>query len=316
MKVGIIILNYNTASDTEQCIASIKKTTTVPYEVIIVDGGSTDNSYDILSKKYMYDRYVKLIKTLRNEGYSFGNNIGISEAVKDGCDYLLISNPDIIYYQNSIDHMCHSLVSNPDCGIIGPSCASLDQNESQLFRKIYDDKLYIFSKKPLRYFTKLFPMFNTEYNPIQKGVYKFYGMVRGCCFLISAQLFNKMNFFDDNIFLYSEEWIIAKKLQRENLLCGCDFDAKVLHKEATSTRKEGTAFQTKHLYLSSFYYMKVYNKSSRFLLYIYFMQNIIAFLLKAIKDKSYLRMLPNFVRANLKLLKSSRNINDKNNRIR
>ena len=292
--LGIIILDYNTVEDTKECINSIIKTTNCDYRIYVVDAGAADGM-PIPPDEIDYEK-VSLIRLDKNGGYSYGNNVGIKKAVEDGCEYILISNPDIVYYKNSIDHMYQTLINDSEIGVIGPSCKSLDREESQLLRKAYNDVLYLFSKKPLIYIQRILPFFRTEYPypKKRKGIYKFKGMVRGCCFILSADLFSKMGYFDDNVFLYCEEWIIAKKLQKYNLYCGCDFESKVLHKEATSTNKVGNAFKTYHLYLSAYYYMKFYNHSSDFMLNLYYMQNKRVFKTRAEKNSSYKELLEKF----------------------
>lgn len=292
--IGVIILNYNTAKDTIECINSIISTTKETVHIYVVDGGSTDNSVSVL-KQYRSDRYT-LIECHDNLGFARGNNIGIKRAIDEGCEFILISNPDIVYSQNSIDHMLQTLKTDPTIGIVGPACKSLDQEESQLLRKTYNDFLYLCSKKPFVHLQNVLPFLRTEfpYPKERKGVYKFCGMVRGCCFMLSSKLFGKMNYFDEHTFLYCEEWILANKLQSYQLYCACDFDSRVLHKEATSTNQKGSAFKAFHLYLSSFYYMKLYNKSSRILLAIYYLQNYVVFNSRARRNENYRALLKNF----------------------
>lgn len=311
--VGIIILNYNTSFDTLECIKSIKKTTKIKYHIYIIDGNSNDDSCEVLSQ--VVDELTSFVSLKVNNGYSYGNNEGIKCAIEDGCDYILISNPDVIYYENCIDNMLHNLQCDNSIGIIGPSCASLDEDESQLLRKLYNDFLYICSKKPISYLNKICKKMNTEYDypKERKKIFKFEGMVRGCCFMIPTYLLKKINLFDDNVFLYCEEWILAKKLKNLGLKCACDFSAKALHKEATSTNLKGNAFKTYHLYLSSFYYMKCYNKSLKFFLLFYYISNIIVFSIRAAQNDDYKKLLRKFVISNSRLLLSDREpINVKN----
>ena len=298
--LGIIILNYNTFEDVLETIKSIKESTNVSYKIYVVDNCSSDGSYDKLYQHYIDDNEVKVINTNYNGGYSYGNNVGIKEACKDRCDYLLISNPDVVYYDKSIDTMLESLKSNNKIGVIGPSTPSLDQEESQLLRKVYTPKVYFFSKKPFLYLARVFKSLRTEYDypsPKRKKPFLFKGMVRGCCFIISKDLFKKMAFFDDNIFLYSEEWIIAKKLSDKGYYCAYEPNSKALHKEATSTKQVGTGFQSFHLYLSSFYYMKRYTRCSILYLFFMFVQNIVSYTIKAVMDRSYRKLYKKFLKA-------------------
>lgn len=303
--LGIIILNYNTPYDVIDCVDSIIKTTESDYHIYIVDNRSTDNSYELLKSELSMD-CITIIQANENGGFSAGNNIGIRKAIEDGCELILVSNPDVIYFERTIDTMVEDICQNPKVGAVGPSTPSLDEAESQLLRKIYDTRTFLCSKKPLWYVSKIVKQMKTEYtypdyetNPL----FCFPGMVRGCCFIMKSKVFEKIGLFDEHVFLYSEEWIIAKKLQRQGLLCGFDNRIKALHKEATSTKQSGSAFQSYHLYLSSFYYMKYYSDAGKLWIRFFYLQNICNYLLKSILDKQYRALFRKFVREQNKLLK-------------
>ncbi len=313
--IGIVILNYNTFEDVVDCVSSIRASTHTEYKIYIVDNMSTDDSFMNLSDEFENRNDVIIISSDKNGGYSYGNNIGIKAAIQDGCDYILISNPDIVYYDSAIDEMKNYLVEHDDVAIVGPSCKSLDAEESQLFRKVYTDKLYTFSRKPLSVFAKIFKSLRTEYDKPDGDDFVFNGMVRGCCFLLSSETFEKIEFFDANVFLYAEEWILAKKITDLGYKCACDFKAKVLHKEATSTNKKGNAFKTYHLYLSEFYYMKVYNKSAYAILFFYYLSNLTVFFLRSIFKKDYRKMMKAFYKASKRLMFGSRSADDAKNKI-
>ena len=302
--LGIIILNYNTANDVKLSICSIKKATTICYKIYIVDNCSTDDSLGVLTKLYEQDNSVVIIAANSNGGYSCGNNIGIKAAIADECDYILVSNPDVIYYEHSIDQMFEDITSNGNIGVIGPSCASLDQEESQLIRKTYTKKLYLLSKKPMKYLTAFFPNLKSEYSEdnLKKDLFLFDGMVRGCSFMISAELFSKMGLFDENVFLYSEEWIIAKKLHRLSKVCAFDGKSHILHKEATSTKQNGNGFQSFHLYLSAFYYLKKYLLCNGVELLAVAIFNIVAYSIKSMVTAAYRRLFVKFAKQQIRLL--------------
>lgn len=50
-EVSIIIPNYNCLSFLPACLASIRAQKDVPYEIIIVDDGSTDGSIEWLKRE-------------------------------------------------------------------------------------------------------------------------------------------------------------------------------------------------------------------------------------------------------------------------
>lgn len=104
-KLGIIILNYNTWRETVTCVDSIKKYTSNPYVIYVIDNKSVDDSLENLRLKYKQEKDVIVIESEVNKGYSAGNNIGIKRAIADACDILFIVNSDIEILNNAFGQM-------------------------------------------------------------------------------------------------------------------------------------------------------------------------------------------------------------------
>ena len=70
----MIIPVYNTAQYLDKCLASVINQTFLPYEIILVDDGSTDGSDKICDKYSLEYSFVKTIH-LKNGGtlYEFYN---------------------------------------------------------------------------------------------------------------------------------------------------------------------------------------------------------------------------------------------------
>ena len=100
-KIGVVVLNYMTFESTIECIDSLKKFNDNRVNIYIIDNCSTNNSYDILNEKYLNDNKIEVIKNEFNGGYAAGNNVGVKKALEDNCDYIIISNNDIIFLENS-----------------------------------------------------------------------------------------------------------------------------------------------------------------------------------------------------------------------
>lgn len=80
-KLSIIILNYNNKNIIFKSINSLLKYNTYyNYEIIVVDNGSTDGSYELLEKKYK--NKIKLLKNTKN-GCSSGRNLGVSASSRE-----------------------------------------------------------------------------------------------------------------------------------------------------------------------------------------------------------------------------------------
>ncbi|MEE0887750.1 MAG: glycosyltransferase [Candidatus Saccharimonadaceae bacterium] len=77
--VSIIIPVYNTAKFLPRCLDSVIRQTYRNLEIIIVDDGSTDNSYDIAKQYTQKDPRIKLIHQ-KNQGLSGARNTGITKS--------------------------------------------------------------------------------------------------------------------------------------------------------------------------------------------------------------------------------------------
>ena len=74
--VSIIVPVYNTESYLEKCLNSILNQTYKNIEVIIIDDGSTDNSYKILQEFQNKDKRIILLHQ-DNSGQGVARNKGI-----------------------------------------------------------------------------------------------------------------------------------------------------------------------------------------------------------------------------------------------
>ncbi len=90
-RIAVVILNWNGKKDTLACLASLKDQTHSPYEIIVVDNGSTDGSLEAIREAFPQ---VHRIESKTNLGCAEGNNLGIRCALERGADYLLLLNND------------------------------------------------------------------------------------------------------------------------------------------------------------------------------------------------------------------------------
>lgn len=87
--LSIIILNYNNKNIIFKSLNSLLKFNDIyNYEIIVVDNGSTDGSYELLKKNYA--NKIKVVQNKKN-GCSSGRNLGVSHASKK---YLMFLDSD------------------------------------------------------------------------------------------------------------------------------------------------------------------------------------------------------------------------------
>ena len=94
-KISIIVPVYNTEKYISECINSLLSQTYNNYEIIIIDDGSTDNSYKICKDYEKKHKKIKLYSQ-KNSGVSSARNLGIK-----------VSSGDFIIFVDSDDY-CNS----------------------------------------------------------------------------------------------------------------------------------------------------------------------------------------------------------------
>ncbi|MEC1719111.1 glycosyltransferase family 2 protein [Schinkia azotoformans] len=300
--IGIVILNYKTWEDTIACIESIQKTTNCNYKIYVVDNKSPDDSYKQLQAALGNNNKVTLIEADRNGGYSAGNNVGIKLALNDGAEAVLLSNSDIIFYENSIDIINEYIKKNPQVGIVGPKVILQDGRIQHFVRENYTFYNYIFSKKPfvnLDFFGINNKTMNKNYK-YEKEL-QFSGILSGCCIALTKNYFKKCGLLDENVFLYYEEAIMSYKAQKYNLLTCLLPESKVLHKSSVSIGNKQSAFSRYHRYYSSMYFLRKYVKINILEYSLVFIINFMPFLINSINKKEYRKMLKTFIKESKRL---------------
>ena len=110
IKISVIIPIYNTSKYLTECLDSIMNQTFRGFEIIMIDDGSTDRSYEIaLDYKKKDDRFI-LIRT-DNRGQSAARNMGLDNAkgeyiyFLDSDDYLSSNALEILYNKAKNDDL-------------------------------------------------------------------------------------------------------------------------------------------------------------------------------------------------------------------
>ena len=116
--LAIIVLNWNGADDTLNCVESLQQQTLRP-EIIIVDNNSSDDSVERFEdhiKSQKKDAPI-LIKNSQNLGFAGGINTGLVHARKQGFEYIGVLNPDAIADKHWLKSLYTELTSHPSAGI-------------------------------------------------------------------------------------------------------------------------------------------------------------------------------------------------------
>jgi glycosyltransferase involved in cell wall biosynthesis len=111
-KVSIIMPSFNQGQFLESSIHSVLEQDYPNIEYIIVDGGSKDNSLEIIKK---YKDHLAWWASEKDKGHADALNKGFSHATGEILAWL---NSDDIYFPNAVSEAVSILTNHPDVGMV------------------------------------------------------------------------------------------------------------------------------------------------------------------------------------------------------
>lgn len=115
--VVAVILNWNNAADTIECLRSVADLDYPNVRILVVDNGSTDGSASRIRNEHPD---VQIIETGKNLGYAGGNNIGLARAMEEDPHYILLLNNDVTVDTCCLTHLVGAGEHDLDVAFLGP----------------------------------------------------------------------------------------------------------------------------------------------------------------------------------------------------
>ncbi|HFB52652.1 MAG TPA: glycosyltransferase, partial [Anaerolineae bacterium] len=117
-RVSIIIPVFNKVALTEKCLSALYANTepTVPFEVIIVDNGSTDDTPQFLQTAQTQYPNLRVISNAENVGFARACNQGAQAAAGE---FILFLNNDTEVQPGWLAAMLNTIQSNPNAAVVG-----------------------------------------------------------------------------------------------------------------------------------------------------------------------------------------------------
>ncbi len=157
--------------------AELRRRSGKTMEVIVVSNGSTDGTYELLSKM----SGVKFINEPKALGYPGAANVGVAAAVGD---LIVVVNNDIEFEPSVFADLVDSYYKTPNCGAIGPRILSMDLSIQEVGAFIAGDGNSFGFGRGQR----------SSYNAVEQTQRVDY--VSGCFLCMSRSDFNALGGFD------------------------------------------------------------------------------------------------------------------------
>lgn len=257
--ISVVIVTYNSATTINSCLNSIISLNS-GVEIVVVDNNSQDETVKILQG---FKDKITLVISPENLGFSKANNLGVKQSLGQ---YLVFLNPDTkLLTKNGLNDIVGTLEKNEGFGLIGPKLLYASSKSRKTVRNLPTVSRAI-----------------AEYILGKTGTYDFYipdssdlsevESVLGACMVISREVFDKVQGFDEKYFLYFEDIQLCKDVGKLGLKIGFLPRVEVVHIEGVS----GQGIKTSESLIKS---AKIYHGLCEYFL----IQNIIR--LGALKDR-------------------------------
>jgi GT2 family glycosyltransferase len=128
--VGVMILNYNGKEWLPPLLDSLREDIYDNKKIYLVDNGSEDESVEATLDLYPE---VTIIRMAGNLGYPAAYNLAMPYAWKDGCEYVIWSNNDILVEPGCLKRLVRAGETDPSIGVIGPGLLAWGSDEVNSF---------------------------------------------------------------------------------------------------------------------------------------------------------------------------------------
>jgi GT2 family glycosyltransferase len=245
--LSIIIVCFKGWDRLIKCLDSLNTYTGETYkcEVIVVDNNSGEDRIFEIEKRFPRFRFIH---NPVNGGFAHGCNLGAKNAIGE---FFLFLNPDTIATETEVEKLIIAARQNPSFSIL--SCNQFNEkgkkcNVTGPFPRLFN--LTGFQRA-------LFSRRQAE-GDRHMGDFSFPDWISGSVVLIREELFNKINGFDEDFWMYFEDVDICRRVRNlggEIALCGNIFiehnhggSSRINIKTASLTKTEVNI--SRHLYIS------------------------------------------------------------------
>jgi GT2 family glycosyltransferase len=242
--LGVVIVSYNTCEFLRGSLLALKRLSDEgPFDIVVVDNGSTDGSVQMVADDFPE---VRLIALEENVGFAQANNHAVEELSNSE---ILFLNPDTVLTRGAIERLRKHLDAHPNAAVVGGQLV-IENGDPQpssfafptLWREFWS---YLPELKGFFHFRALASRLSLMLPGLWRGSYRWDPEIRqvdsvaGACMIIRADAFRKLGGFRKEFFLYHEEMELCYRLRRQGWEVWLEPRARVLHYEgqASGTRR-------------------------------------------------------------------------------
>ena len=227
----IVIVTYNGKRVLKDTIISLKNMTCQDFDVVVIDNASTDGTDTLLKQNFLDIIYLKQDY---NWGFAKGCNIGIKYSLDNNYQYTLLLNNDVEVDEYLLARMIE--LSNENTIVV--------------------PKIYFYDKPTTIWYAggeilyNRMESHNIGYGECDNGQYekiREIEFLNGCCVLVHNNIWKKSGLFDEDYFMYFEDFDYGIRAKKNGIHILYQPRARVWHKVSTSTGGENSKMQVYYM---------------------------------------------------------------------
>ncbi|MCH5232678.1 MAG: glycosyltransferase family 2 protein [Muribaculaceae bacterium] len=204
-RLNVSIVLHNTPSGQLEGVLSSLSSVSL-NKIFIIENSNSPNYRNITetNPKIIY-------RHIENHGYGHAHNIAFRESIKDGADFHLVLNPDVMWETGVLEQLMDFMVKNVRVGVVQPKICNPDGSLQYSCRLI---------PSPADLFAKRFipsGFFNSRTDRFLLRSYSHEGIINvpyltGCFLLFRVTALKECGLFDERFFLYPEDLDLVRRM--------------------------------------------------------------------------------------------------------
>jgi N-acetylglucosaminyl-diphospho-decaprenol L-rhamnosyltransferase len=238
--LAVVSVSYGSERELEAMLGSLADAASVPLLVVIAD-----NLPDVgRAAEVASNAGAEYLPMPSNLGYGGAINTAV-RALPAGVDWVVITNPDIVFHSGAIDRMLETAASGSDIGAVGPLVRNEDGSVYPSARvvpgiRVGSGHALFANVWPTNPWTRRYHAAASPDTPRDAG------WLSGSCLVVRREAFDAVGGFDDGYFMYFEDVDLGYRLTRAGWRNRFAPSAEVTHTGGHSTAGESAAMIRAH----------------------------------------------------------------------
>jgi len=240
--IAIVTVSYNSSSQLDAFLSSVRETCGRSPRVIVADNASRD----VATTREIARRFHSDVHPLpANVGYGQAINAVVAD-LPESFEAVLIANPDLSLALHALEILVARLTSEPDAGAVGPRILNADGStypSARAVPSLWGGAMHaglhrIWPRNP---WSTRYRLDSPEHVTLRDV-----GWLSGACVLVRRAAFDAIGGFDPAFFMYFEDVDLGMRLGLAGWRNIYDPSAVVTHIGGESTKSESSAMIRAH----------------------------------------------------------------------